>query len=63
MARPKKKDSTSITLRLDTEIYNRLDKFSDESGQPKVVAVERALNAYLDDYYEKQALIAQVEKK
>ena len=42
MARPKKPNHP-VTVRLDQEIYDRLNKFVEDSGQPKTVALERAL--------------------
>ena len=63
MARPKKPNHP-VTVRLDQEIYDRLNKFVEDSGQPKTVALERALVMYMDDYYDKQRLIEEaVEKK
>lgn len=41
--------------------YERLEKFSEESGQSKTFAVERALMAYMDDYEEKQRILKKLE--
>lgn len=49
MARPKK-DNHPVTVRMEEELYNRLNDFCERSGQPKTVAIERALKAYIDDY-------------
>ena len=46
MARPKK-DGTYLNVRIETAIYERLEKFSEVSGQSKTFAVERALVAYM----------------
>lgn len=40
-------------MRLEKGIFEKLSKFCEDSGQPKTVAVERALEMYIDDYYEK----------
>ena len=56
MARPKK-DGTYLNVRIETAVYERLEKFSEEAGQSKTIAVERALAAYLDDYEEKQKML------
>ncbi len=48
-----KKDNVPFSVRLEREIYEKLCKFCEDSGQPKTVAVERALEMYIDDYYEK----------
>ena len=60
MAR-QKKDGTYLNVRIETPIYERLEEFSEESGQSKTLAVERALMAYMDDYEEKQRLLKKLE--
>ena len=45
-----KKENTPTSFRLATDVYDRLVKFCEESGQPKTVAVERAITMYIDDY-------------
>lgn len=60
MAR-QKKDGTYLNVRIETTIYERLEEFSEESGQSKTFAVERALMAYMDDYEEKQRLLKKLE--
>lgn len=52
MARAKK-DNVPVSVRLEKGIFEKLSKFCEDSGQPKTVAVERALEMYIDDYYEK----------
>ena len=52
MARPKGKESKAMTIRLDIELFDRLSAFSEKYGQPKTVAVERAIKAYIDHYEE-----------
>lgn len=52
MARPKK-DNVPVSLRLERSVFDRLNQFCEDSGQPKTVAMERALTMYIDDYYEK----------
>lgn len=61
MARPKK-DGTYLNVRIETSVYDRLKKFSEEAGQSKTVAVEHALMAYMDDYEEKQRLLKELEE-
>lgn len=56
MARPKK-NGTYLNVCIESPIYERLAQFCEDAGQPKTVAVERALTAYLDDYDKKQALL------
>lgn len=62
MAR-QKKDHHAITLRLASPVYDRLTEFCEDSGQTKTTAIERALVMYMDNYYEKQMLIADVENR
>lgn len=52
MARPKK-DSQPFSIRMDKAVYDKLKTFCEESGQPKTVAIERAVSAYVDDYNDK----------
>ena len=61
MPRPKK-EHHPVTIRLEKEVYERLNQFSEDSGQPKTVAVERALVMYIDDYYKNQQMILNANK-
>lgn len=56
MARPKK-NGTYLNVCIETPIYERLRAMCADTGQPKTVAVERALTAYLNDYEEKQKVL------
>ncbi|HAT4201067.1 TPA: CopG family transcriptional regulator [Clostridium perfringens] len=56
MARPKK-PSHPITVRIEQNIFDRLNQFCNDSGQSKTVAIERALQMYMDDYDKKQTII------
>lgn len=62
MARPKK-NGTYLNVCIDTPVYNRLAEYCKETGQPKTVAVERALMFYLNDYEEKQRMLKELEKE
>ena len=62
MARPKAKESQSITIRMNTALFDRLSDFCERSGQSKTGAVERALEMYIDDYDKKMELLAQIEE-
>lgn len=48
-----KKDAKILNVKLDREIHEKLERFCDESGQSKTVAVERFLNKCLDEYFSK----------
>ena len=60
MGRPKK-NGKYLNICIELPIYERLEAFCKESGQPKTTAVERALQAYLDEYAEKQAKLRELE--
>ena len=60
MARPKK-NGTYLNVCIETPIYERLEKLCEDAGQTKTVAVERALNLYLDNYEEKQRILKNIE--
>lgn len=61
MARPKTRDTQSITIRMDSDLFDRLSDYCERSGQTKTVAVERALAMFIDDYDEKMKLLASIE--
>lgn len=61
MGRPKK-NGKYLNICIELPIYERLEAFCEESGQPKTTAVERALLAYLDNYAEKQAKLRELEE-
>lgn len=62
MAR-QKKNGTYLNVRIETPIYERLEKMCKEAGQTKTVAVERALVTYLDDYDKKQKLMKEINDR
>lgn len=52
MARPTK-ETKPCSIRMEKQTFERLEKFCEDSGQTKTIAIERALNMYMDDYYDK----------
>lgn len=50
MAGKKKKDWTAMTFKLDERVAGRLSEYNQKTGIPMTLAVERALEIYLDDY-------------
>ena len=48
-----KKDAKILNVKLEREIHDKLEKFCEESGQSKTVAVERFLKKCLDEYFSK----------
>ena len=57
-----KKDNESLNIRIDSSINHMLARVSAEAGQTKTIIVERALQAYFDDYYDKQEKLRQIEE-
>ncbi len=49
MAR-QKKDYTPLNAKIDSEIMMRFNKYCDEVGQTKTLAIERILDAFLKEY-------------
>lgn len=62
MAR-QKKNGTYLNVRIETPIYERLEKLCNEAGQTKTVAVERALVAYLVDYDKKREMMKEINAR
>lgn len=60
MARPKK-ENHPISIRMDKAIYDRLNEFCEVSGQPKTVAIERAIAAYVNEYYHRNKKTEKIE--
>lgn len=48
-----KKEARILNIRLATPINDKLERFCEESGQTKTLAVERFLDKCLDDYFAK----------
>ena len=61
MGRPKTRDTQSITIRMDSTLFDRLSDYCERSGQTKTVAVERALSMFIDDYDKKMEMLASIE--
>jgi len=45
-----KKDATPISMKMDQATFDRLEAFCRHSGQSKTMAIERAVNMYIDRY-------------
>lgn len=50
----KTKKSHPISIRMDKPTFDRLKQFCEDSGHSKTVAIERAINMYIDDYDDKK---------
>ena len=60
MARPKK-DGIYLNIKLDKDLYHRLERVSQAAGQTKTLIAERALTAYMDKYEGEQEIIRKIE--
>ena len=52
MPRPKK-DAKSLNIKLDSSVHETLERFCEETGMNKTIAVEKILRQYLVTYFEK----------
>lgn len=59
MARPKK-NGTYLNVCIETPIYEKLVSICNDAGQTKTIAVERALQAYFEDYEKRKRIIEEV---
>ena len=60
MSRPKK-DGIYLNIKLDRELYQRLQRISEEAGQTKTLIAERALTTYMDAYEKNQAVLQRIK--
>ena len=60
MAR-QKKPAKYLNIKLDLDIYERLEEFSEAAGFSKTMVAERALTAFMDDYETKQEMLRKIE--
>ena len=49
----KTKESQPFSIRMEKNTFERLDKFCQNSGLTKTVAVEKAVNIFIEDYESK----------
>ena len=47
---------------IETSIYEKLERFCEDAGQTKTIAVERALSEYVENYEKKQQMLRGLEK-
>ena len=45
-----KKDGYPVTVRMDRQVYDRLNNYCDRAGQSRTLAIERAVQQYIDEY-------------
>ena len=46
-----KKDGRYINYKIRRDIYDMLEQYAEEKGQSKTVAIERILEAHLNEYF------------
>ena len=60
---PKKtKESKPFSIRMDKSTFDRLEAFCEDSGQSKTLAIERAINMYINDYDAKMKKLSDNDK-
>ena len=59
MPRPRQ-DAHPVSIKMSTEILERLEDYCNRSGQTKTVAIERAITRYIDEY---DAIMKPLEEK
>ena len=59
----KRKNSVNVSIRMDAEINELLEKHCEASGQSKTAAIERALKMYIADYSRKMLADSRSEER
>ena len=59
MAKPKTKESKTVSFSLDLKILEKLDSYSKRTYIPKTKVVELALSKYIDEMKNKEGLVDQ----
>lgn len=55
MARPKTREFKAISFNLDVKVLEKLERYCEETGRTKTMAIERILDKFLTDYFEHKA--------
>lgn len=58
-----KKDSKPFSIKMDSDVYERLKTYCEKSGQSKTLAIERAVNMFIDDYEQKMQTIESINER
>ncbi len=56
------KESHPFSIRMDKAIFERLNEFCKKAGQSKTVAIERAIDKYIDEYEEQMKKLEDLRK-
>lgn len=59
MPRPKTRDFKSVNFNLDVKVLGKLERYCEETGRTKTMAMERILDKFLTEYF---AQTAETEK-
>ena len=54
MARPKTRDFKPVNFNMDIKVLEKLEQYCTETGLTKTVAIERILDKFLTEYFDKQ---------
>ena len=48
-----KKDARFLNMKLDREIYDRLEKICEETGMTKTMATEKIMDQFFEKYFDR----------
>ena len=51
MARPKTREYKAISLNMDVIVLEKLERYCEETGRTKTMAMERILDKFLTEYF------------
>ena len=55
MARPKTRNYKAVNFNLDVKVLEKLERYCEETGRTKTMAMERILDKFLAEYFEQKA--------
>ena len=55
-----KKNNHPVTLRMDAEVYKKLNEYCKETGLSKTVAIERAIMLSIEQYDKQKSLLNEI---
>lgn len=58
-----KKNAKPFSIKMDIDVYERLEAYCEKSGQSKTLAIERAVNMFIDDYNQKMQTIESIVER
>lgn len=62
MSRARRGACCPITVRLDEDVFKALSSYCEDSGQSRTVAVQRAIEAFVAEYYRKEKMVSELLK-